>query len=56
MLKVKQRFIYIFGLKKDQIIDITKKIKSFHMPDFYKGIGIKYPNEIIHLKKGKTRQ
>jgi hypothetical protein len=56
ILKVKQRFIYIFGLKKGQVMDITKKIKNFHMPDSYKGIGIKYPNEVIHLKKGKTRQ
>jgi hypothetical protein len=56
ILKVKQRFIHIFGLKKTQVMDITRKIKSFHMLDFYKGIGIKYPNEVIHLKKGKTRQ
>ena len=56
ILKVKQRFIYLFGNKKSQIIDITKKMRSFHMPDSYKGIGIKYPDEVIRLKKGKTRQ
>lgn len=31
-------------------------MRSFHMPDSYKGIGIKYPDEVIRLKKGKTRQ
>ncbi len=55
-MKVKQRFIFMFGLKKSQVFDILKKIKSFHIPDSYKGIGIKYPNEYIRLKKGKTRQ
>lgn len=56
IMKVKQRFIYFFGIKKHQIYDITSKIKKFHMPDSYKGVGIKYPDEIIFLKKGKTRQ
>lgn len=56
IMKIKQRFIYFFGLHKSQIFDITEKIKSFHIPDTYKGIGIKYPNEVIRLKKGKVRQ
>ena len=55
-MKVKQRFLCFFGKKKHQIFDITSKIKNFHMPDSYKGVGIKYPNETIILKKGKTRQ
>lgn len=55
-MKVKQRFIYFFGLKRDQIFDIMHKIKSFHIPDSYKGVGIKYPDEVIILKKGKVRQ
>jgi len=56
IMKVKQRFLCFFGIKKNQIFDITSKIKNFHMPDSYKGVGIKYPDEIIILKKGKTRQ
>jgi ribosomal protein L6P/L9E len=39
-----------------QIFDITHQIKKFRKPDIYKGVGIKYPNEIIKLKKGKVRQ
>lgn len=56
IMKVKQRFIFFFGLKRDQIFDIMHKIKSFHIPDSYKGVGIKYPDEVIILKKGKVRQ
>lgn len=56
IMKVKQRFIFMFGINKSQVFDILKKIKSFHVPDSYKGVGIKYPNEYIRLKKGKTRQ
>lgn len=56
IMKVKQRYLCFFGKKKNQIFDITSKIKNFHMPDSYKGVGIKYPNETIILKKGKTRQ
>lgn len=56
IMKVKNRNIFIFGLKKYQVMDIVKKIKIFRIPDSYKGVGIKYPNEIIKLKKGKVRQ
>lgn len=54
--KIKNRFICIFGFNKMQIFDITHQIKKFRKPDIYKGVGIKYPNEIIKLKKGKVRQ
>lgn len=56
ILKSKNRYICIFGYKKNQIIDISEKIKKFHIPDIYKGVGIKYPDELIKLKKGKVRQ
>jgi len=55
-MKVKQRFIFLFGYFKNQIFDILKKLKNFHIPDSYKGIGLKFPNEYIRLKKGKVRQ
>lgn len=55
-MKIKQRNIYMYGFIKSQIFDIAEKIKNFHRPDSYKGVGIKYPNEYIRLKKGKTRQ
>jgi len=55
-MKIKQRFLCFFGIKKNQIYDIAYQIKKFRLPDSYKGIGIKFPDEIIMLKKGKTRQ
>jgi len=55
-MKVKQRFLCLFGLKKSRIYDIAYQIKNFRIPDIYKGIGIKYPDEIISLKRGKVRQ
>lgn len=56
IMKVKQRFLCFFGIKKHQIFDIANKLKNFRIPDSYKGVGIKFPNETIILKKGKTRQ
>lgn len=56
ILKSKNRYICLFGFKKSQIYDIAEKIRKFHVPDIYKGVGIKYPNELIKLKKGKVRQ
>jgi len=56
LMKVKQRFIHIHGLLKNQIFDTLKLLKVFRRPDCYKGIGLKYPDEYIPLKKGKVRQ
>ena len=55
IFKSKKRFICFFGYKNNQVLDITNKIKTFHLPDCYKGVGIKYPKEIIRLKIGKMR-
>lgn len=54
--KIKNRYICVFGFNKMQVFDITHEIKKFRKPDVYKGVGIKYPNEIIKLKRGKVRQ
>lgn len=56
ILKSKNRYICLFGYNKNQIFDISEKLKKFHIPDIYKGVGIKYPDELIKLKKGKIRQ
>lgn len=56
IFKAKKRYICLFGYKKNQIFDITEKLKKFHISDVYKGVGIKYPDEVIKLKKGKVRQ
>lgn len=56
IMKVKTRLLFFFGLNKVQIGDILHKLRSFHIPDVYKGVGLKFKDEIIRLKKGKTRQ
>ena len=56
IMKVKTRLIFFFGFNKVQIGDILHKLRSFHIPDAYKGVGLKFKDEVIRLKKGKTRQ
>ena len=56
IMKVKTRLLCLFGFEKRRILDIINKLRSFHIPDLYKGVGMKFFNEIIILKKGKTRQ
>jgi len=56
ILKVKNRNLFLFSYKKNKLFDITQILRTFHKPDIYKGIGIKYPNEVLKLKKGKIRQ
>ena len=38
----------MFYINKSQIFDILKKKKK-KVPDSYKGVGIKYPNEYISV-------
>lgn len=56
IMKIKVRLICIYGFNKMQVMDIVNKLRSFHFPDPYKGVGMKYLDEIIRLKKGKIRQ
>jgi large subunit ribosomal protein L6 len=46
--------IKISGSNKDLVGMIAAKIRSFKKPEPYKGKGIKYSNEIIIRKAGKT--
>ena len=46
--------IKIFGYDKELVGMIAAKIRSFRKPEPYKGKGIKYSNEIIVRKAGKT--
>jgi len=56
IMKIKTRLICVFGIYKMQVMDIINQIRKFHVPDIYKGVGMKYINEVIRLKKGKVRQ
>lgn len=46
--------IKIFGSDKELVGLIAAKIRSFKKPEPYKGKGVKYSNEIIVRKAGKT--
>ena len=46
--------IKIFGIDKDLVGLVAAKIRSFREPEPYKGKGIKYNDEIIQRKAGKT--
>ncbi|MDQ7817062.1 MAG: 50S ribosomal protein L6 [Melioribacteraceae bacterium] len=46
--------VKIFGIDKELVGLIAAKIRSFKKPEPYKGKGVKYSNEIIIRKAGKT--
>lgn len=46
--------IKISGIDKQLVGEIASRIRSFRMPDPYKGKGIHYKGEHIKLKVGKT--
>jgi large subunit ribosomal protein L6 len=46
--------IKISGCDKELVGQVAAKIRSFRKPEPYKGKGIKYSNEIIVRKAGKT--
>ena len=50
---VKSIFIYIFGNSYSSVTQIAANIRSYKLPEPYKGKGILYDNENILLKEGK---
>ena len=46
--------IKISGIDKELVGQVAAKIRSFRKPEPYKGKGIKYSNEVIVKKAGKT--
>ncbi|HMQ07121.1 MAG TPA: 50S ribosomal protein L6 [Saprospiraceae bacterium] len=54
MEKGKNPSIILEGIDKQLIGQVAAKIRSFRKPEPYKGKGIKYSDEIIRRKAGKT--
>jgi large subunit ribosomal protein L6 len=50
----KEGRIIITGISKELVGLVASKIRALRPPEPYKGKGIKYHNEIIHRKAGKT--
>jgi ribosomal protein L6P/L9E len=49
----KQTQLFFLGNSYQEITQIVNNIRAIKPPEPYKGKGILYANEIIHLKKGK---
>jgi large subunit ribosomal protein L6 len=50
----KQTKVIITGLDKDGVGLLAAKIRAIKPPDSYKGKGIKFVNEVLKLKPGKS--
>jgi large subunit ribosomal protein L6 len=50
----KQTQITLKGVDKQLVGQIAANLRSLKKPEPYKGKGIKYSNEVIHRKEGKT--
>ncbi|MBA3679063.1 50S ribosomal protein L6 [Candidatus Saccharibacteria bacterium] len=53
-LKVEQSNIIVSGIDKQKVGAVAASIREFKKPEPYKGKGIKYSNEVIRRKAGKT--
>lgn len=53
-LTVEKNLITVSGINKQQVGQAAAEIRAFKKPEPYKGKGIKYVDEIIKRKAGKT--
>ena len=47
--------ICLFGIDKNQVSQVALKIRSFKVPERYKGKGIRFTTEIVTLSQGKRK-
>jgi len=53
-LEVKENRITVRGIDKQKVGDTAARIRDFYKPEPYKGKGIRYVNEYVRRKAGKT--
>jgi large subunit ribosomal protein L6 len=46
--------IKVSGANKEMVGEMAAKIRAIRRPDHYKGKGIRYAGEVVHLKPGKA--
>lgn len=46
--------IKVGGIDKEVVGEMAAKIRAVRPPDAYKGKGIRYAGELVHLKAGKA--
>lgn len=52
---IKSNLIHIAGIDKQRVRQVAAEIRSYRIPEPYKGKGIRYLNEIVKLKVGKKK-
>src|SRR5580765_6145736 len=50
----KQTKLTVSGIDRQQVGQVAAKIRSLRPPDVYKGKGVRYANEVVRKKAGKT--
>jgi large subunit ribosomal protein L6 len=46
--------IKVSGIDRELVGKMARKIRAVRLPDAYKGKGIRYAGELVHLKAGKA--
>jgi large subunit ribosomal protein L6 len=46
--------IKVSGINREVVGEMAAEIRAIHPPDAYKGKGIRYAGELVHLKAGKA--
>jgi large subunit ribosomal protein L6 len=46
--------IVVKGIDRQQVGQVSANIRAFRTPDHYKGKGIRYEDEVLRIKEGKT--
>jgi large subunit ribosomal protein L6 len=49
-----QTTLTITGIDRQQVGQVAADMRSLRQPDPYKGKGVRYANEVLKLKPGKT--
>ena len=47
--------IAVSGADRQQVGQVAAEIRAFRKPEPYKGKGIRYANEVVHMKEGKKK-
>lgn len=50
----KQTKVFVRGIDRQQVGQVAANIRAFRKPDHYKGKGIRYEDEVLRIKEGKT--
>jgi len=55
VLCLRSTLILIKGIDKEEVSQMARHIRLIKSPDSYKGKGVRYENETIHIKPGKQK-